>query len=141
MKRALLLILVLMLLVPCGHASRLLKNMLLQFEDMSDENFDIMCDYREDGCVACMQMIYKQTYIDTFKKFQLPDSDFKSTFYEIIANAADSFHNIATSTGECNTSVVTVVSSDNCPFALYVNGQNLDWMNTNWDGFRPFEIR
>lgn len=139
-KKALLLIMALMLLVPCAHAWSLLESMIREFEGIADKNFDIMCDYSEDGNVACMQLVYQHTFLDAYKLFHSPEIDLKGAFDELMLNFSTSFHDAATATGECSTSVVVAISTDNYPLAVYVNGQDLGWMCTNWDGIRPSNI-
>ena len=140
MKRVLLLALMLVLCVPCAHASRLTESAILKFEDLADENFDIMCNYQEDGNVACMQMTYQRDYLEAYKLFHT-DTGFKEAFDDVVAVFSSDFHIAATAFGDCSTSIVVVISSDNYPLAICVNGQNVDWMRTNWNGIKPFTIR
>ena len=133
MKKWIIALLLMLALCAPALASTLMESAVLQFEKITNDDFVVTCDYFEDGNVACMQMVYQLPYLDIRKLFQSSE-EIKTGFQKMTSDIANSFYNAVSGINTQVSSVVCVISNDNIVLAEYINGQDVSWMKTNWDG-------
>ena len=135
-KRILLLVLALALLAPAASADFIIDRVLKEFEAVSDSNFQITCNYDASANVGCMQMVYQLPYRDIYQLFT--DDAVEDSFNDLMALSADRFHTSMNYSDLHPSTILTAVSNDSLLLCIYVNGVDVSWMKTNWNGHRPF---
>lgn len=132
-------VLVLLSLLSCLPASAdiITRQVIKQYEELNDDNFTFMCNYDEAANVGCIQAVYQLPYLDIYKLFK-SDAAVENGFKTMAAKIGENFHYSMNLSDLHPATVLTVISSDNVLLYLSVNGCEVNWMKTNWNGYRPF---